>query len=70
MDVDDEQKEQANEEIVIKDPLDVIKETHDEAIKKSCHCPIGSCLHHSDVVPSSPESAAALNENPVTVQSN
>lgn len=32
----------------VKDPVEIIKESHDEAVKKSCHCPIGSCLHRPD----------------------
>lgn len=39
----------------IKDPVEIIKESHDEAVKKSCHCPIGSCLHRSDEGPSAGE---------------
>lgn len=30
----------------IKDPLEIITETRDAALSKSCHCPIGACLGH------------------------
>lgn len=38
----------------VKDPVEMIKESHDEAVKKSCHCPIGSCLNRSEEIPSPP----------------
>lgn len=41
--------------IEIKDPVEMIKESHEEAVQKSCHCPIGSCLHRSEELSSPPE---------------
>lgn len=29
-------------------PLEVLTESHNIAMSKSCHCPIGACLGHSE----------------------
>ncbi|KAJ8972807.1 hypothetical protein NQ317_009503 [Molorchus minor] len=35
----------------VKDPQDVITESHSNAISKSCHCPVGACLHSEESPP-------------------
>ncbi|KAJ8934636.1 hypothetical protein NQ314_013235 [Rhamnusium bicolor] len=37
--------------VQVKDPLDVITESHSTSLHKSCHCPVGACLHSEESIP-------------------
>lgn len=32
----------------LKDPLEIVTESHNIALSKSCHCPVGACLGHPE----------------------